>query len=285
MKHLPPEKIGECSLAQLRRRSGVPIEVVADREALALLFARTILNHVQKANKRKKRTVIIMPVGPTGQWKQMAGIAVSERIDLSRLCIISMDEYLTADASRHVPVTDPFSFTAFIQRNFARKAIRKCGFKKQNWVVPDPKDTDAVDRAVKRWGGVDVAFAGIGLNGHIAFNEPPAASESWTDESFARSSTRVIKLAETTKATNSIFGTGGDLGRVPDFAVTIGMKQILEARHIHVLLDWRWQRFVLRRTLLGPVSRNFPATFLQTHKNVRFSTTEDVATPHLLVPE
>jgi len=115
-------------------------------------------------------------------------------------------------------------------------------------------DIGAVDRAIRRWGGVDVAFAGIGLNGHVACNEPPAASECWTDESFARSPTRVVKLAETTKATNSIFGTGGDLGRVPDFAVTIGMKEILGARRVHVFLDWRWQRFVFRRALLGPVA-------------------------------
>ena len=285
MKHLPPEKIGSCTVDQLRGRTGVPIEVVPERDGLAVRFARTVLDHVRRANRQKKRLVIIMPVGPTGQWQHLADIAAAEKIGLSRLCIVSMDEYLTADGSRHVALSDPFSFTRFVENRFGRKAIRQCGFRKQNWVVPDPKDPAAVDRAIKRWGGVDVAFAGIGLNGHIAFNEPPAASESWTDASFATSSTRVVKLAETTKATNSIFGTGGDLGRVPDLAVTIGMKQILEARRVHVFLDWHWQRFLLRRTLLGPVSRSFPASFLQTHKDVRFSITEEVATPHSLVPE
>ena len=285
MKPLPPGKIASCTVAQLRRRIGVPIDVVEDREALAVEFANTILERVRTANKRKKRFVIIMPVGPTGQWRQMADIAAAEKIDLSRLCIVSMDEYLTPDASRNVPLSDPFSFTAFIVRHFAQKAIQKCGFKKQNWIVPNPEDTNAVEAAIKRWGGVDIAFAGIGLNGHIAFNEPPLASESWAGESFAKSPTRIIKLAETTKATNSIFGTGGDLGRVPDFAVTIGMKEILSARRIHVFLDWHWQRFVLRRTLLGPVSRSFPASFLQTHKDVRFTVTQEVATPHSLVPE
>jgi len=285
MKPLPPEKIASYTLAQLRRRTGAPIEVVPDREALAVQFARTILDRVRAASRRKRRFVIIMPVGPTGQWQKMADIAVAEKIDLSRLCIVSMDEYLTPDASRNVPVSDPFSFTAFITRQFAQEAIQKCGFKRENWIVPSPKDTSAVDADIERWGGVDVAFAGIGLNGHIAFNEPPAPSDSWTDESFARSPTRVVKLAETTKATNSIFGTGGDLGRVPDFAVTIGMKEILSARRIHVFLDWPWQRFVLRRTLLGPVSRTFPASFLQTHKDVRFTITQEIATPHSLVPE
>jgi glucosamine-6-phosphate deaminase len=142
-----------------------------------------------------------------------------------------------------------------------------------------------VERVIEHRGGVDVAFAGIGLNGHIAFNEPPLPSESWTEESFAASSTRIIKVAETTEATNSIFGTGGDLGQVADYAVTIGMKQILNARQVHVFLDWPWQRFVFRRTLLGPVSRFFPASLLQRHKNVRFSITEEVAQVHALMPE
>lgn len=285
MQCLPYDGISGCALEELRKHSGVPIEVAPDRESLAGLFARTILDGVRKANAKKRRYVIIMPVGPTGQWKQMADIAERERISLSRLCVVSMDEYLMADASTPVPQSDPFSFTRFILSNFARKAMKKCGFRRSNWVVPDAKDTGAVDRAIKRWGGVDVAFAGIGLNGHMAFNEPPGPSESWTDGTFPRSSVRVIKLAETTKATNSIFGTGGDLGRVPDTAVTIGMKQILEAKQIHVFLDWLWQRFVLRRTLLGPVSRTFPASYVQTHKNVKFSITEEVATPHPLVPE
>lgn len=285
MKSLLPEKIASCTLAQLRRRTGVPIDVAQNREALAVQFARTILQRVRTAGKRKKWVVIIMPVGPTGQWRQMADIAVAEDIDLSRLCIVSMDEYLTRDASYNVPTSDPFSFTAFITRHFAEKAIQKCGFKKRNWIVPNPKDTTAVEATIKRWGGVDVAFAGIGLNGHVAFNEPPSPSESWTDESFAKSPTRIVKLAETTKATNSIFGTGGDLGRVPDYAVTIGMREILNARRIHVFLDWHWQRFVLRRTLLGPISRTFPASFLQRHKDVRFTLTQEVATPHSLVPE
>jgi glucosamine-6-phosphate deaminase len=285
MKPLPPEKIASCTLTQLRRRTGVPIDVVADREALAVAFARTLIGRVRTANERKRRVVIIMPVGPTGQWRQMADIAAVEQVDLSRLYIVSMDEYLTPAASRNLPTSDPFSFTGFIMRHFAQKAIRKCGFKKQNWVVPDPKDTIAIERAIQRWGGVDVAYAGIGLNGHVAFNEPAGPSECWTDQSFANSPTRVVRLAETTKATNSIFGTGGNLGRVPDFAVTIGMKEILGARSVHVFLDWQWQRYVLRRSLLGPVSRSFPASYLQTHKDVRFTITREVAAVHSLAPE
>jgi len=285
MKAVPIENIGACTLEQVRQDTRIPIQVVEDRQALAVSFAQTVLSYVRRANKRRRRVVTIMPVGPTGQWRLMADIAAREKVNLSRLSIISMDEYLAADGAHCVPRSDPLSFTGFIQDNFARKAIRRCGFQEKNWIVPDPQDMGAVDRAIRRWHGVDVCFAGIGLNGHIAFNEPPGLNDPWTDESFADSPTRVVRLAATTKATNSIFGTGGDLARVPDSAVTLGMKQILGARRIHVFLDWPWQRYPFRRSILGPVSRFFPASLVQTHGHVRFTVTRDVAVAHPLVPE
>ncbi len=72
---------------------------------------------------------------------------------------------------------------------------------------------------------------------------------------------------------------------MPDYAVTIGMRQILGARQVHVLLDWPWQCNVLRRALLGPVTMYFPASLLQDHSDVRFTVTADVAAVHEIAPE
>ena len=55
--------------------------------------------------------------------------------------------------------------------------------------------------------------------------------------------------------------------------MSIGMKQILGAKRVHVFLDWHWQRFPLRRTLLGAVGRAFPASLIQNHEDVRFTIT------------
>ena len=95
----------------------------------------------------------------------------------------------------------------------------------------------------------------------------------------------MLKISDVTAATNSIFGTGGDLTLLPDYAVTIGLKQIFEARAIHLLLDWSWQRNVFRRAVLGPVGMRFPASYTQRHENVKFTITEDVAEVHSLLPE
>ena len=131
---------------------------------------------------------------------------------------------------------------------------------------------------VQAKGVVTVAVEGAGV-------EAPEVTDGWTEESFAASPVRIQKVAATTKATNSIFGTGGNIGLVPDYAVTIGMKQILGARRVHVYLDWPWQRFMLRRALLGPVTMHFPASLLQNHSDVQFTVTAEVAEAHTLVHE
>jgi glucosamine-6-phosphate deaminase len=277
--------ITSYSIEEIGNASSIPVKVVADKATLSRTFAECMIQHVNHGNQQRKRTVLIMPVGPTGQWKLAVEIAKRESVDLSNLHIVSMDEYLTEDAAHPIPQTDSFSFARFIRSNFADEATASCGFKMENWVAPDPADTENVERRIAEWGGVDVAFASVGLNGHLAFNEPPSITDNWSEEEFANSPTRIQKIAETTKATNSIFGTGGDLTKVPDYAVTIGMKQLLGARQVHVFLGWPWQCNVMRRALLGPVTMRFPASLLQNHPNARFTVTQDVADVHEQVPE
>ena len=285
MTTLATDGIGSRTVAQIRPATAIEIEVVKDREALAQVFAEAVLATVRQAVAQGRRAVVIMPVGPTGQWRLLAPLARREHLSLAALHIIQMDEYLGPDAATWLPASHPFSFRGFVQSSFADEAVRECGFRAENWLVPEPAHLDLVDARIREWGGVDVAFGGVGLNGHMAFNEPPGPSSRWTAETFPDSPARVQQIAETTKATNSIFGTGGDLTAMPDYAVTVGMRQILGARRIHLFLDWPWQRNVFRRAVLGPVTIAFPASLVQRHGNVRFTITEEVAEPHVVNPE
>lgn len=285
MQAIRCDQIGRYPLEAIRKLRKVPIEVVRDKEVLSEAFAAAVIRHISEANRTAKPLTLIMPVGPTGQWRKILETAIRDKVDLSGVAIIQMDEYLTRDASGRLTADHPFSFTGFIRDNFASEAAARCGFVPGNWIIPDPHRPEAVSRAIEARGGVDVAFAGIGLNGHLAFNEPPEPGSAETDESFSEISTRIVRISNFTRAVNSIFGTGGDLSGVPDFAVTIGMKQILAAECVHVFLDWHWQRFVFRRTLLGAVSKDFPASLLQKHGNVRFTITEEVAAIHPPLPE
>jgi len=279
-----PDDPGLIEAEDLGRWTTAKVRIVKDREAVSDVFAQTIADCITANNRKERNSTFIMPVGPTGQYRKLAALINREKLDVSRLYFFNMDEYVGPDG-RNVPPDHPFSFARFVKEEFLDLVDRKRGLRKNNFHVPDAQNVLALGRAIKQAGGVDICFAGIGLDGHLAFNEPPEPYESWTDERFARAPVRVIKLAPVTKATNAIFGTGGDLKMVPDFAVTIGMEEILASRQIQVFLDWHWQRRVVREALYGPVTRFCPATYLQTHRNVVYTMAECVAERHVLKPE
>jgi glucosamine-6-phosphate deaminase len=150
----------------------------------------------------------------------------------------------------------------------------ECGWNPAQLHIPDAQDTARYTAAIKILGEIDVCFGGIGINGHVAFNEALDCREVMSNEDFRNLGTRVIRIAATTKVVNAIYGTGGDLHAVPDFAVTVGMKEILCSKRIRIYLDWFWQRQVLRNTLFGPVTPMFPASFLQEHRDVIITAAE-----------
>lgn len=133
-------------------------------------------------------------------------------------------------------------------------------------VFPDPLDPGRVPALIEELGGVDIAFGGIGITGHLAFNEP---DPSLTPEEFAQLKTRTLDIHAETRATNCIGDLGGALEDMPHRCVTIGMSEILGARKVRLGVFRDWHRAVIRRTAYGEVSSDFPATLLQNHPDAR----------------
>lgn len=275
---------GLIEAKDLGKWTHIKVRIIKDREAVSDVFARTIADRIIENSKKGRNSTFIMPVGPTGQYRKLAAIINKEKIDISKLYFFNMDEYVGKDG-RNFPSNHPLSFARFVKKEFLDLIDKNRGLQPENFYIPDARNLGAISEAIKKVDGVDICFAGIGLNGHIAFNEPPELYEGWTDESFAQAPVRVIKLAPITKAINAVFGTGGDLKMVPDYAVTIGMKEILTSMQIQVFLDWHWQSRIVREAIYGPVTRFCPATYLQTHKNVVITMAEYVAQRHSVKPE
>src|SRR4029077_8266956 len=97
-------------------------------------------------------------------------------------------------------------------------------------LFPDPRDLSAVSRVIARCGGVDVCFGGVGITGHVAFNDPPEFDDPMPLEAFAALSTRVVRLSRETLLINSVTTCRGNIDRIPKLAVTIGMREISESR-------------------------------------------------------
>ena len=120
----------------------------------------------------------------------------------------------------------------------------------------------ALFKKIEELGGVDIAFGGIGITGHLAFNEP---QPELTAEQFAQLPTRVLDIHPETRATNCVGDLGGALEDMPKKCVTIGMKEILGARKLRLGVFRDWHRAVCRRAAYGEVTAAFPATLAQNH--------------------
>src|SRR5207249_474410 len=141
---------------------------------------------------------------------------------------------------------------------------------------PDPRDVEAIGRVIEKRGGVDVCFGGMGINGHLAFNEPPEVGVKISDEEFAALTTRVLSLTRETRTINSVT-VGGEISIIPRRAVTVGMKECLGARKMRFYCNRPWQLAVVRRILHGPITAACPASLLRWHGDASITIAEFVA--------
>lgn len=264
--------------------TNIKLQIVADKAAISEHFARTMSDIIGTNNSLGRPSRFIMPVGPTGQYRIFADICNKERLDLSLLHMFNMDEYVGDDGS-NLPDSHPLSFSRFLCANFYNVIDARCGLNLNQMHIPDAKHPAAHGKAIEDAGGIDICFGGIGINGHIAFNEAVQSCEQVSNEDFKNTSTRVIRLSTTTKVINAVFGAGGDIEAVPDFAVTVGMKEILASEKIFIYLDWFWQKQVLRKTIFGPITAEFPASFLQQHPDVTITVSREIAEEQSMQPE
>ena len=258
---------------QLLAAPKVPIEVLADNEAVFRAIAREMADEIKDHNARGERTVFICPVGPVGQYPYFVDIVNTEDISLKNVCFLNMDEYLTDD-KHWIDKAHKLSFRGFMDRVVYTKIRPELVMPEEQRVFPDPNDPDNMGRVIKKLGGVDICFGGIGINGHLAFNE---AQDGLTGEQFKQLHTRVLEISRETRTANAIGDLNGAIDDMPRWCVTIGMSEICSARKVRLGVFRDWHRAVLRHTAYGEVSGHFPATLMQTHPDVLIRTTEFVA--------
>ncbi len=261
------------SPVELGKGQPVRVRILGDQSTLAEDMARAMV----EAIRVKRNATLIVPVGPVDQYPILARLINSESIDCRDLAIIQMDEYLTAEGA-WLPETHPLSFRGFLNRQFYDLLDLQLAPRKENRICPDPRVPDAIARLIEQRGGVDVCFGGIGINGHIAFNEPPEPEEAISLEAFARLPTRVVSLARETRTINAVT-VGGEIGVIPQRAITVGMKEILAARQLRFYCNRPWQSAVVRRVLHGPITPECPASLLRLHPDASITMTDYVAEP------
>lgn len=240
----------------------IKVKVLGDSGEVFYEIAQTMVSTIEKNNSNNEMTVFILPVGPVGQYPIFVRLVNEKQLDLSNCVFINMDEYLTDD-KEWISKTDPLSFRGFMDRNLYSLIPEERNVKLENRVFPDPNNTTHILEVIKKYGKVDVTFGGIGINGHVAFNE----AEDVTAEEFSTRLTRVLAISAETRTANAIGDKGGAIDAMPKYAVTIGMKEILSANKLVLGVFRDWHRAVLRRAIYDEASGAFPVTLLQNHSD------------------
>ncbi|MBQ7282178.1 MAG: glucosamine-6-phosphate isomerase [Spirochaetales bacterium] len=246
---------------QLARNGKIRTVCMASSEQVFKCMAREMADEIISHNALGQKTVFILPVGPVGQYPFFVEIVNKERISLKDCWFFNMDEYLT-DEGKWLDKDCFLSFRGFMETNVYSKINGDLVNPPSQRFFPDPDDPSAMTRKLEELGGADVCFGGIGINGHVAFNEPqPELSVS----EFANLTTRVVRISDETKTANAIGDLGGAIEDMPEYAVTIGMKEILSSKKIRLGVFRTWHRAVVRRAVCGEITSEFPVSLLQKH--------------------
>lgn len=271
-------------IAVLQAESKVKLEVYPHEELYQHL-ARSIADEIKEHNAKGEPTRLILPVGPKAHYPLLAEIINKEKISCRNLYTFNMDEYLDWQG-RPIPIDHPLSFRGFMEKNFFQLLDPELRLPEDHIFFPDPRNLDHLAAAIATVGGIDTCYGGIGIHGHIAFNEPPVSRYyQVTLEEFRASTTRIVPLAPETITMNAARSAGGNFLDFPPMAVTIGMKEILASRRIRLYADGgEWQRFTVRMALAGPVCIEYPVTLLQEHADAAIIADTETAQPPVMHP-
>lgn len=264
------------SKEQLLKETKIPIEILDTEDDIYHDMARVMIESIECNNGKGKNTVFITPVGPVFQYRRFARMANIKKLDLSHVYMFNMDEYLDDDGQM-IDINHPLSFRRFMEIELYERLERK--IPKENQFFPYPGKENEIWENIQRLGGVDIAFGGIGIRGHIAFNEPPEEDKPISNEDFKNLPTRVLELNRETKTINAVTSLGGYIDGIPDKCITIGMKEILSARKIRFYLNREWQKGIVRKICLGEVTSDVPASFFQQHDDAKLILASYVAQP------
>lgn len=190
---------------------------------------------------------------PIGTYDQLVEWYNKGDLDFSEVTTVNLDEY------KGLPRTNDQSYYYFMHQHlFDRVNIDPERTNVPNGMEPDAeKECGRYEELIRSLGGVDLQLLGLGHNGHIGFNEPGEAFEK---------ETHCVDLTESTIEANKRFFASAD--DVPKQAYTMGIKTIMQAKKILIVVNGENKADIVERAFFGPVTPEVPASILQMHNDV-----------------
>ncbi len=190
---------------------------------------------------------------PIGTYQRLIADNKAGKIDFSEVTSVNLDEYVGLDG------TNDQSYRYFMDNNlFNHVNIDKDLTFVPNGCADDlAEEGEEYDEMIKDMGGIDLQLLGIGLDGHIGFNEP--------DDHFT-AGTHEVKLDESTIKANARFFANED--EVPKKAITMGMRSIMQAKKVLLIANGAAKKEILEKAFYGPITPYVPASILQLHPDL-----------------
>jgi glucosamine-6-phosphate deaminase len=231
---------------------GVDLRLFPDKLTLGVAAAAEAADAIRRAIAARERARIIAATGAS-QFEFLDALVSRTDIDWSRVELFHLDEYIGVSAEH------PASF----RRYLLERLIRPAGIANAHLLdgEGDPALVCREAGAAIQAAPIDVAFVGIGENGHLAFNDPPADFE--TREPYL-----VVALDEACRRQQVGEGWFASLDEVPVRAISMSCRQILAASEILVIVPDARKADAVRAACEGTVTPNVPASLLQEHSHV-----------------
>jgi glucosamine-6-phosphate deaminase len=234
------------------RNAKMKLQILDTKEKAARLAARKAAGILREAIASKGRASFIAATGKS-QLEFLENLVNDSSIDWSKTRMFHLDEYIG------LPATHPASFRRYLKERFIDK-VNPGAIQLINGDSENPEEECERLNQLIVGKTIDVAFVGIGENGHLGFNDPGADFE--TETPFI-----IVNLDEACRRQQLGEGWFSDLPDVPERAITMSIRQIMKSRHIVCTVPGKRKAQAVKNCLEKEISAEYPASILRRHPN------------------
>jgi glucosamine-6-phosphate deaminase len=237
------------------------LKVFTDRVSLGKAAADQAATALRRAIREHGHARVIAATAAS-QFEFLDALTKAPDIDWQQVELFHLDEYIG------LPITHPGSF----RKMLLEQLIQKTGITRYHLLDGDADAPDVVRRASAALAAapVDIAFVGIGENGHLAFNDPPADFE--TEEPYL-----IVSLDEACRLQQVGEAWFADISQVPTQAISMSVRQILKAKEVLAVVPGPRKAQAVKACFEGEISPMAPASILRTHPNATIYLDKDSA--------
>ena len=228
------------------------IVVAKDRITMGRYTAEKAAEHLRQCLSQKSECNLVIATG-SSQFEVLDSLVAQPNIDWTRVNGFHLDEYLGLDRSHSA------SFCGYLAKRFVERVPLKSFFYLDGTKLPELLRSQASEQLATRT--IDLLLCGIGENGHLAFNDPPA--DFTTQEPYL-----IVELDEACRRQQVGEGWFDSLEQVPTQAISMSINQILKAQKILCSVPDQRKAEAVRNTVEGDLSPNVPASALKQHSDV-----------------